>query len=318
MPDYSFRYRDRRQKDPITGKAKVAPLQPLRKRIELLETMFVDLVKKHYINEYLRTTSEPSLEGLDEYIKSIYTERQETAVMEYKGPVKKRFFVVEGYGNFYMVEFEYRDGELVYDAPYSGAVFETIWNDIDLAIAFARQHIGGISREQAKIFKEYLIEDANDYPNSDQLKEEIKKLFLPYAVEELKEQVAKDLLEEIERKPASAKAVNALERYIEQKTSAYVYGGIVPYQEPKLAVLQPRAEQYGLKMWTALYEYAELPEKIAERIRYFLMSNFWEVFVKLTPYNISHSKKLEEDIAAGNRDAIAFKEVMLRGVKHLA
>lgn len=298
--------------NPKTGGRTIHYGKALGLRRALLEETFFDLVKLHYIQEYFKTKpEESSAEGMNEFIKNSFVKTKETPVVEYRDTEQHRFFIIQGYGEFYMLGFRYKDGALRYDGMYKAIVFDKIWNDINLAMEFVKQHAGAIFKypERAKLFRKYLMEDANDYPNSDELKREIKEIFLPFAAAELTEQVEQDLQEAVEQMQGRAEATRALEAFTSERLSDSL-SRIVPYEEPRQTMLQPFSEQYGLKLWTTLYEKHPLPKKVAERIKMFLMNNFWSIFVLLVPYEISSSRRLEEEITADNRSAIAFKEVM--------
>ncbi len=282
-------------------------------RKKLLEETFIDLVKKRYVEEYLKTSPEsPSVKGLQEFVKSNYvTNSEETAVAVFR---KQGFKVIDRssrISEYYSIIFEYKDGELIYDDIHADAVFDEIWSDIDLILEFVGKHIGFIvstSKERARLFRRYLMEDAEAYPNSNEIKQRIKAIFLQLEVIELVQSIREDILEEM--KLAGGSELNtALEIFVSEKFS-FAFSGIVPYEDTRQTLRQPFADQYGLRLWTTLYEKAPLPRKSVERVRRFLMVNFYELFLFLVPYEISSSKRLEQDVAAGNKLAAEFKFVM--------
>lgn len=284
-------------------------------RKKLLEETFVELVKKRYAEEYLKASPEtPTVKGFQDFIKRDYvveSERneksEETAVVVSKKLTKKGFEVVEGFSE-YTIFFEYKDGQLIYDDVHADEVFDAIWSDIDLITEFVSLHLGGISKERIKLFRQYLMEDAEAYPNANELKQQIKTIFLPFETADLIERVREDILEEIKISDG-AKVGYALEVFTAERIGIAV-SGVVPYEDTRQTWRQPFAEQYGLKLWTTLYEKVPLPDKSIERIRRFLMSNFFELFLYLIPYEVSGSKKLEQDIAANNPITKEFKRVL--------
>ncbi|CAL7963591.1 hypothetical protein GAMM_50001 [Gammaproteobacteria bacterium] len=287
-------------------------------RKKLLEETFIDLVKKHYAESYFKTKPDiASVAGLQDFIKSDYiAEPKEAAVVIFQ---KKRFMVIDGFGERYGITFEYRDGQLIYDNIYADAVFDDIWDDINLIMEFVKENSGGMTRDRAELFRQYLIEDADDYANSNDLKQQIREIFLRFDIEELRQQVEEDILEDIKEKRGVSEGKagkTALEVFAKERFSVAAVG-IAPYEDTRQTLIQPFVEQYGVKLWTTLYEKAPLPKKSIERIRRFLMNNYYELFLQLVPYEISHSKKLEEDIAADNKDAMEFKSVMTRFLESL-
>ena len=275
-------------------------------RKKLLEEVFINLVKKHYVDSYLNTKSVSAelaklkdFAGIQEFIKKDYAAGL------------KRFMIIDGFGERYGITFEYRNDQLIYDNVYADAVFDDIWDDINLILEFIRKHVADITQSQIKLFRQYLIEDADDYPNSNDLKQQIREIFLMFDAEELRQQVEEDILEYVKEKQGEGtpEGKTALEVFTKERISTTI-AGIVPYEDTRQTLIQPFVEQYGVKLWTTLYEKAPLPSKSIERIRRFLMNNYYNLFLQLVPYEISHSKKLEEDIAAGSKDATEFKSVM--------
>lgn len=294
------------QKDPIFHFYRQFVDEDTELRKKLLEETFVDLIKKRYAEEYLKTSPEaPSTRDFQDFIKRDYVTESETAVAIFK---KQGFEVIEGVSE-YTIFFEYKDDQLIYDDVHADEVFDAIWSDIDLIMEFVTKHLGGISIERAKLFRQYLMEDAEAYPNANEIKQQIKIIFLPFEVAELIERVREDILEDIRISGSVSQAGTALEVFTGERFSIAV-SGIVPYEDPRQTWRQPFAEQHGLKLWTTLYEKAPLPDKSIERIRRFLMSNFFELFLYLIPYGVSSSKKLEQDIAANNQNAKEFKRVL--------
>jgi hypothetical protein len=283
-------------------------------RKKLLEKTFIGLVKKRYVEEYLKTNPEnPSVKGFQEFVKRDYaSSSEETAAAILK---KQGFKIVDSFfpfSEYYTIVFEYRDGELIYDDIHADEVFDEIWRDIDLILEFVSKHIGfivGASRGDAELFKQYLMEDAEAYPNSNEIIGRIKEIFLPLEFSELVEDIRKDLLEEMRLPCGGRESSTALELFVEEEFN-FAFSGIVPYEDTRQTLRQPFTEQHGLKLWTAMYEKSPLPPKSIERIRRFLMTNFYELFLYLIPHEILSSKKLEQDINNGNTQALEFKAVM--------
>ncbi len=98
-------------------------------RKKLLEKTFIDLVKKRYAEDYLKTKPEsPSVKDFQDFIKKDYV-TDSKAVVAFK---KQRFQVIEVLSKDYTIAFEYKDGQLIYDDVHADEVFDEIWGDIDL------------------------------------------------------------------------------------------------------------------------------------------------------------------------------------------
>ncbi|CAL7960053.1 hypothetical protein GAMM_130007 [Gammaproteobacteria bacterium] len=219
---------------------------------------------------------------------------------------KKYELMVESGVKWNEIKYEYEGGGVLWK-KYDEVNYYTylkMWDDIDVMLDWVRKYVRALPKETAEQFRRYLEEDTNDYSNKKELMKEITEIFIFLEEIKLFEAIKKEMV-----KPPITEGKGQLANDIAYSVPGIGYSEI----EPQRFLLSPYYPQQGTMTGVAFkaYQHIDLPEGVQNIFRDFLMRNYWDIFVRLTPFSTAGSKKLENDIAAGDMKAKNFEEAML-------
>lgn len=273
-PDRSFYFRNRHTK--YRGRFKLVielllfgGYQGDLERVELMDKAMDFLVLRQFSRDYFAQKKQKMLED-----KSSKYELRIDPELKFTKPY-----------SWEEIKYEYEGGEVLWKEDkdiFRYSIYLRMWDDINEILAWVTKHVRVLPIEMAEQFREYLVEDTNDYPNKRELMQQIKEIFIFLEEIKLYEEVRKEVV-----KPPTTPAKEAI--ILNTAIALPTYSDI----EPQRFLLNPHYLPQGIMTAVAFkaYQQYELPERIQELFRDFLMRNYWDVFVKILPHSIKSSIK---------------------------